>query len=131
MSKSLIILGCSFTAIICAAAQFFVKKLVNQRQYSYFKDLLLAGVLVLTSLWFGDPTSSNARAVAGAAFLACVVGLAESFYYEHKAARVFAYLVIAMLCAFFGPAINFIRLNTGEYIYLTPLMSTYHNNRDI
>ncbi|MBR1418376.1 MAG: WecB/TagA/CpsF family glycosyltransferase [Synergistaceae bacterium] len=123
MSRSLIILGCSSTAVICAAAQFFVKRLVNQRQYYYFKDLLLAGVTVLMALWFGDPASSNARAVTGAAFLACVTGLAESFYYEHKAAWAAAYLVIAILCALFGPAIHFIRLNSGEYIYLTPLMS--------
>lgn len=115
-----IIAGCSGAALICAVVQFFVKRTVEPRQYAYFRDLLLAGTVVLMALWFGGP---GARAVAGASFLACVAGLGESFYAEKREGWIAAYLLIAVLCAIFGPSINFIRLTDGEYAYLTPSMS--------
>ena len=117
-----IVMGCSSAALLCILAQFWVKREVTFQQYSYFRDLLLAGTWILLSVWFG---SLPARAVTGGALLAGVVGMSEVFY-QAPASRWrwgLACLLIAALCALFGPAIHFIRFPDGEYIYLTPALS--------
>ncbi|MCR5346596.1 MAG: WecB/TagA/CpsF family glycosyltransferase [Fretibacterium sp.] len=114
------IMGCSIAALICIFVQFCVKRIVPFQQYSYFRDLLLAGSWLLLSIWFG---SMPARVLMGGALLAGVVGMAERVSQTQTPGWGMGCLIIAALCAFLGPAIQFIRFPDGEYIYLTPAVS--------
>jgi N-acetylglucosaminyldiphosphoundecaprenol N-acetyl-beta-D-mannosaminyltransferase len=95
-----------------------MKRSFEPRQYSYLRDLILAGGWLLLAIWFGSPQS---RFVVGAAFFAGIVGLTENFW-PGRPGR-WGYLLIGLCCALFGPSISFISFVDGEYIYLTPSMS--------
>ena len=112
------ILGCVSAAVICAFAQYAVKKSFDSRQYGYLRDLILVGGWLLLAIWFGSPQS---RFVVGAAFLAGIVGLTENFW-PGRPGR-WGYFFIGLCCALFGPSISFISFMDGEYVYLSPLMS--------
>ena len=110
-----IVAGCSFAALICIAVQFWVKRILQPRQYGYFRDLLLAGVWLVLAVWYG---SHSARVVVGAAFLAGLAGLGEDIY--HGVRWRVGYFLIGGLCALTGPSISFIRFADGRYIYFSP-----------
>ncbi|MDR2178717.1 MAG: WecB/TagA/CpsF family glycosyltransferase [Synergistaceae bacterium] len=112
------IAGCVGAAALCVLVQYAVKRYFDPRQYAYLRDLLLVGGWLLLAIWFGSPQS---RFVAGAAFLAGIVGLTENFW-PGRPGR-WGYLFIGFCCALFGPSISFISFVDGEYIYLTPLTS--------
>jgi N-acetylglucosaminyldiphosphoundecaprenol N-acetyl-beta-D-mannosaminyltransferase len=61
------------------------------------------------------------RFVVGASIFAGVFGLAEDLWPDNLWR--WGYLLIGFCCALFGPAISFINLVDGEYLYMTPLMS--------
>ena len=110
--------GCGAAALLCVGVQFCVKRMLEPRQYGYFRDLLLAGCWMLMALWFGD---ANARIVVGGAFMAGIVGLGEELYADRRWRL--GYLLIGLFCALAGPSIAFLRFADGEYVYLTPTAS--------
>ena len=105
-------------SVLCIGIQHFIKRILEARQYSYFKDIVLAGAWLILALWFGN---FEARIVVCSAMLASFAGVAESIYKEYRW-RLF-YPVIGALCAYFGPSVQFIRFPDGEYIYLDPVFS--------
>ena len=113
-----IAVGCSLAAILCIAVQFWIKRTLPIRQYNYFRDLLLLGIWMLLAIWFGSPYS---RAVAAAAAVAGVVGLAGTLY--HRRRWDLCFFLIGVLCALWGPSIHYIRFSDGDYIYLEPSAS--------
>lgn len=110
--------GCGAAALLCVGVQYCAKRMLEPRQYGYFRDLLLAGCWMLMALWFGDV---NARIVVGGAFLAGIAGLGEDLYSDRRWRL--GYLLIGLFCALAGPSIAFLRFADGEYVYLTPLAS--------
>jgi N-acetylglucosaminyldiphosphoundecaprenol N-acetyl-beta-D-mannosaminyltransferase len=112
------ILGCVSAAVLCVLVQYLTKRFFDARQYGYLRDLILAAAWLLLAIWFGSPQS---RFVVGAAFIAGIVGLTEVCW--PKRSWRWAYLLIGLSCALFGPSISFISFVDGEYIYLTPLTS--------
>ena len=113
-----LIAGSVFISVLCIAVQFFLKRTLDFRQYGYFRDIVLVGAWLVLASWFG---SFEARVVVCGAMLACFAGVAESIY--KNSGWLFFYPVIGALCAYFGPAVNFIRFPDGEYIYLDPTVS--------
>ena len=113
-----IAVGCSLAAILCIVVQFWIKRTLPIRQYNYFRDLLLLGIWMLLAIWFGSPYS---RAVAAAAAVAGVVGLAGTLY--HRRRWDLCFFLIGVLCALWGPSIHYIRFSDGDYIYLEPSAS--------
>ena len=113
-----LIAGSIFISVLCIAVQFFLKRTLDFRQYGYFRDIVLVGAWLVLASWFG---SFEARVVVCCAMLASFAGVAESIY--KKSGWLFFYPVIGALCAYFGPAVNFIRFPDGEYIYLDPTVS--------
>ncbi|MBQ7197459.1 MAG: WecB/TagA/CpsF family glycosyltransferase [Synergistaceae bacterium] len=113
-----VIVGCVLASVLCVVIQFFIKRTLEQRQYGYFRDIVLAGAWLVLASWFG---SFEARVLVCGAMLACFAGLAESIY-QDPGWRFF-YPIIGALCAYFGPSLNFIRFPDGEYIYFDPTFS--------
>jgi N-acetylglucosaminyldiphosphoundecaprenol N-acetyl-beta-D-mannosaminyltransferase len=111
------IFGCVSAGVICLCVQYLTKRFFEPRQYNYLRDLLLAGTWVILALWYGSPQS---RFIVGAAFLAGLVGLAESFWPDARAHL--GYLLIGLACSRFVP-IEYISFVDGEYIYFGPIMS--------
>ncbi len=118
IENAFLIAGCAAGALICLIAQLFVKRLLPFRQYTYLRDILLMGAWLVLATWFG---SLHSRVVVAGAVLAGMVGMIESIYNDSRWRLLFP--VIGALCAYFGPAVHFIRFPDGEYIYLTPLFS--------
>ena len=110
--------GCSLMAGACIGVQKYIKALVDARQYGYLRDIVLAGAWMILALWLG---SMDARIVVAGAMLAAFAGISENIYHESRWRLL--YPVIGLLCAYFGPAVHFIRFPDGEYIYLTPAFS--------
>ena len=111
--------GCAGAGLLC----FFVQKLVRRlladsRQYHYFCNLLLAGFWLLLALWLGAPTT---RWLVGAAFCTGIVGIGEVLM--PRRLWLLPYLLLALLCARFGPSIVFISFTDGEFVYLSPTLS--------
>ena len=117
-AKLPLITGCVLMSAFCIGVQRFIKRLLAPRQYGYFRDIVLAGSWLVLSLWFG---SAEARIVVCGSMLACFAGLAE-YVYDDTRWRLL-YPVIGALCAYFGPAVHFIRFPDNEYIYLSPMFS--------
>ena len=113
-----LITSCSITAGLCVATQRYAKKLLDPRQYGYFRDITLSAAWLTLCLWFG---SGDAKIVIAGAMLAATAALTEKIYNETRWRLL--YPVIGLLCAYFGPAVHFIRFPDGEYIYLTPMFS--------
>ncbi|MBR1658087.1 MAG: WecB/TagA/CpsF family glycosyltransferase [Synergistaceae bacterium] len=109
------LIGCSVAAGVCVGVQRYIKTLLDARQYGYFRDIVLAGALMILALWFGD---HDAKIVVAGAMLAAFAGISENIY--HDARWRLLYPLIGLLCTYFGPAVHFIRFPDGEYIYLTP-----------
>lgn len=103
---------------LCVVVQRFIKKVLQPRQYGYFRDIVLAGAWLVLSLWFG---SFEARIVVCGAMLACFAGISEDIYNDSRWRLL--YPVIGAVCAYFGPAVHFIRFPDEEYIYLSPAFS--------
>ena len=103
---------------LCIGVQRFIKKLLEPRKYGYFRDIVLTGAWLVLSLWFGSPES---RVVVCGAMLASFAGIAEGIYDDSRWRLL--YPIIGALCAYFGPAVHFIRFPDNEYIYLTPAFS--------
>ena len=89
--------GCGAAALLCVGVQYCAKRMLEPRQYGYFRDLLLAGCWMLMALWFGD---ANARIVVGGAFLAGIAGLGEDLYSDRRWRL--GYLLIGLFCALAG-----------------------------
>ena len=113
-----VIAGCCVAALICIGVQFFIKRALVPRQYSYFRDLLLAGAWLILAVWLGN---FEERVLVCSAALASFAGLAEYIYHDSRW-RIL-YPIIGALCAYFGPSVHFIRFPDNEYIYLTPAFS--------
>ena len=113
-----VITGCSITAGLCVAVQHYVKRLLDSRQYGYFRDIVLAASWIILVLWFG---SRDAKVVITGAMLAAFAGISENIYGDTRW-RIL-YPIIGLLCTYFGPAVHFIRFPDGEYIYLSPAFS--------
>ena len=113
-----VITGCSITAGLCVAVQHYVKRLLDSRQYGYFRDIVLAASWIILALWFG---SRDAKVVITCAMLAAFAGISENIYGDTRW-RIL-YPIIGLLCTYFGPAVHFIRFPDGEYIYLSPAFS--------
>ncbi len=114
-----VVTGCSWAAMICVGIQFLTKRLLlDVRRYHYFRDLLLIGAWLLLAIWFGSPLT---RVLIGAAFCAGIIGLGETLFQNRL--WILASVLLGIACAIFGPSINFIRFDDGEYIYLSPLVS--------
>ena len=113
-----VIIGCVLMSALCIGVQHFIKRLLQSRQYGYFRDIVLAGALMILAVWFGD---SESRIVVCGAMLACVAGISEDIYKDSRWRLL--YPVIGALCAYFGPAVHFIRFPDNEYIYLSPAFS--------
>ena len=105
-------------SLLCIGVQRFIKSVLPSRQYGYFRDIVLAGAWLVLALWFG---SAEARVVVCGAVLACVAGISEDIYGDTRWRLL--YPVIGAFCAYFGPAVHFIRFPDEEYIYLTPAFS--------
>ena len=105
-------------SVLCIALQHLLKKALPLRQYSYFRDVVLVGAWLVLALWFGSP---QARVVVCCSMLACFAGMAENVYHDSRWQLL--YPVIGAVCAYFGPAVHFIRFPDEEYIYLSPLFS--------
>ncbi len=103
---------------LCIGIQHCIKKVLEPRKYGYFRDIVLAGSLMILALWFGD---FEAKIVVAGAMLSCFAGISENIY--HDARWRLLYPVIGILCTYFGPAVHFIRFPDNEYIYLTPAFS--------
>lgn len=112
------VMGCAAAALVCIGVQYWVKRALEPRQYGYLRDLLLAGTWVLLGVWFGN---ADVRVVVGGAFLAGVVGMGEGLFSDTRWRL--GYLLIGLVCALFGPSIDFLRFADGEYVYLTPMAS--------
>ena len=117
-AKLPLIAGCVLMSAFCIGVQRFIKGLLEPRQYGYFRDIVLAGSWLVLSLWFGSP---EARIVVCGSMLACFAGVAEYVYKDTRWRLL--YPVIGALCAYFGPAVHFIRFPDNEYIYLSPMFS--------
>lgn len=113
-----IITGCVVAAIICVGVQHFIKRVLQPRQYGYFRDIVLAGTWLILVLWFG---SQEARVVVCCSMLACFAGISENIYHDSRWQML--YPVIGALCSYFGPSVQFIRFPDNEYIYLSPAFS--------
>lgn len=113
-----IVLGCVLMSALCIGVQHYIKKVLEPRQYGYFRDIVLIGAWLVLSLWFG---SQEARVVVCCAMLACFAGVAEHIYKDSRWRLL--YPLIGAVCAYFGPAVHFIRFPDNEYIYLTPTFS--------
>ena len=116
--NTFLIVGCAAGALACAVAQSFIKRLLPFRQYTYLRDILLIGAWLVLATWFG---SFHSKVVVAGAVLAGLVGMIETIYNDSRWRLLFP--IIGALCAYFGPAVHFIRFPDGEYIYLTPLFS--------
>ena len=103
---------------LCVIVQRFIKTVLQPRQYGYFRDIVLAGAWLILSLWFG---SFEARIVVCGSMLACFAGISEDIYNDSRWRLL--YPVIGAVCAYFGPAVHFIRFPDEEYIYLSPAFS--------
>ena len=103
---------------LCIGLQRFIKRLLPAKQYGYFRDIFLVGAWMILAMWFG---SAESRVVVCGAMLACFAGIAENIYDDSRWRLL--YPVIGAVCAYFGPAVHFIRFPDGEYIYLTPMFS--------
>ncbi|MBQ7154083.1 MAG: WecB/TagA/CpsF family glycosyltransferase [Synergistaceae bacterium] len=112
------VLGCVFVSVLCIVIQRGIKKLLEPRQYGYFRDIVLAGAWLILAMWFG---SHESRVVVCGAMLACFAGISENIYNDSRWRLL--YPIIGAICAYFGPAVHFIRFPDGEYIYLTPAFS--------
>ena len=117
-AKFALILGCVLMSGLCIGLQRYIKKILPSRQYGYFRDIFLVGAWLVLALWFG---STEARIVVCGAMLACFAGISENIYDDSRWRLL--YPVIGAVCAYFGPAVHFIRFPDGEYIYLTPMFS--------
>ena len=104
--------------VLCVIVQRFIKKVLAARQYGYFRDIVLAGAWLILALWYGSP---EAKIVVCCSMLACFAGIAEDIYKDSRWRLL--YPVIGAVCAYFGPAVHFIRFPDGEYVYLTPAFS--------
>ena len=113
-----VIIGCMFMCLMCIGIQHYIKRLLTPRQYGYFRDIVLAGAWLVLALWFGSP---EARIVVSCSMLACFAGISENIYNDSRWQAL--YIVIGAVCAYFGPAVHFIRFPDNEYIYLSPMFS--------
>ena len=107
-------------SIVCIIAQFFVKRaLISQpKQYGYFRDILLIGSWLILASFLGK---FEERVIIAGAVLSGIAGITESIYHDVRWRLLF--FVTGALCAYYGPAVHFIRFPDGEYIYLTPMFS--------
>ncbi len=113
-----VITGCVVMAALCVGVQYYIKRVLQPRQYSYFRDIVLAGAWLILALWFGG---HDERIIVCGAMLAACAGITENIYHDSRWRLL--YPVIGALCAYFGPAVHFIRFPDNEYIYLTPTFS--------
>ena len=110
--------GCVLVSAACIGIQHYIKQLLHSRQYVYLRDIVLAAGWMILALWFG---SNEARIVVCGSMMACFAGISEDIYKDSRWRLL--YPVIGALCAYFGPAVHFIRFPDNEYIYLSPMFS--------
>ena len=113
-----VIVGCVSMAGICIVVQHYIKSILDNRQYGYFRDIVLAASWLILVLWLG---SRDAKIVVVGSMLAAFAGISENIYHDTRWRWLFP--VIGFLCTYYGPAVHFIRFPDGEYIYLTPAFS--------
>lgn len=102
----------------CFIVQRACRRMMDNAQYNYFRDLTLIGAWIIAAVCVGGPSS---RFIVATAAISAVFGMVQHIYPNALWKPV--YLLIGFAFAFFGPRIAFIGLPAGEYLFLTPEVS--------